>query len=342
MTHLVPTISKNIGHFWPKSHVLTKSCAENTLQNFSLVNFDILLIAPSISAELAVNGLLVGAIFALIAYGMALVWGVMNIINVAQGAYVILGGYVSLFFCTWLSALAPEAPVLLWVVLSLPISATAVAFVSWVAFLIVVRRILDKDLFVSLLATFGIELVLQQAMNQFFTAEERIIDANFPTWNFLSLYLPGSRLLGAALGLSAAAGIVLLMRRSGFGRAIRATAQNPRAARIMGVNTNRVYAATYALNGAICGIAGVIVAFVFILHPFQGLIYTLRSFAIVIVAGICNIPGVVFAGPGIGVYENFGSFLAGSELQNALVFLLVPVILLFRMHLLRRQRRFLS
>ena len=307
-----------------------------------LSNFDILLIAPTIGVELLINGLLVGALFALIAYGIALVWGVMNIINVAQGAYVILGGYVGFYVCTALAGLWPEAPPWLWIAVALPVSAAAVAFVSWIAFAIVVRRVLRADLFTSLLATFGIELVLQQAMNQFFTAEERIIESGIGSVSALGLIVPGSRLLGAALGLAAALAIILLMRRSRFGRAVRATAQNARAARIVGVDTDRIYALTYALNGAICGAAGVIVGFVFILHPFQGLLYTLRSFGIVVLAGLGNIPGVVAAGLGLGVYENFGAFLAGVELQNALVFLVVPVVLLFRMYSLRRQRRFLS
>ncbi len=307
-----------------------------------LANFEILLIAPTISLELLANGLLVGAIFALIAYGIALVWGVMNIINVAQGAYVILGGYVGFYLSELLAALWPAAPPWLWIVFALPAGAAVVALVSWIAFAIVVRRVLRADLFTSLLATFGIELVLQQAMNQFFTAEERVIESGLGSVSAFGAILPGSRLLGATLGLLAAAAIILLMRRSRFGRAVRATAQNARAARIVGVDTDRVYAMTYALNGAICGAAGVIVGFVFLLHPFQGLLYTLRSFGIVVLAGLGNIPGVIAAGLGLGVYENFGAFLAGVELQNALVFLVVPVVLLIRMYLLRRQRRYLS
>ncbi len=307
-----------------------------------LANFDILLIAPTIGLELLMNGLLVGALFALIAYGIALVWGVMNIINVAQGAYVIFGGYVGFYLCRALASQWTEAPPWLWIALAIPVAAAATALLSWIAFAIVVRRVLRADLFTSLLATFGIELVLQQAMNQFFTAEERVIESGLASVSFFGAILPGSRLLGAALGLAAALAIIVLMRRSRFGRAVRATAQNARAARIVGVDTDRVYALTYALNGAVCGAAGVIVGFVFLLHPFQGLLYTLRSFGIVILAGLGNIPGVVAAGIGLGVYENFGAFLAGVEFQNALVFLVVPVVLLYRMYSLRRHRKFLS
>ena len=306
-----------------------------------LSNLELLRLAPFINVQLILNGLLVGALFALIAYGMALVWGVMGIINVAQGAYVILGGYFAFYFTSFMHAWFENVNPLVWVVLSLPVAAALSALVSLGVFYSVIRRILDKDLFVSLLATFGIELVLQQLMNQVFSAEERVVQSGLATM-FLFNYqvsLPGSRLLGAALGIVTAIVIVLIMRFSRFGQAIRATAQNARAARIMGIDTDRVYAATYALNGVICGIAGAIVSFVFILQPFQGLIYTLRSFAIVILAGIGNIAMVIFAGIGMGVYENYSGWILGTQLQNAAVFLLVPIVLLWRMYAMRRQRK---
>ncbi|MFQ5438999.1 MAG: branched-chain amino acid ABC transporter permease, partial [Paracoccaceae bacterium] len=154
--------------------------------------------------------------------------------------------------------------------------------------------------------------------------------------------VPGSRALGALMGIGAAVLIVLLVRYSRFGRAIRATAQNARAARIMGIDTRRVYAMTFALNGAICGIAGSIVSFVYIVHPFQGLVYTLRSFVIVILAGIGNIAGVIFAAFGLGVYENYAGFILGPEFQDAMVFIIVPLALLVRAAIMRRKRQYLK
>ena len=312
--------------------------------NQILSNLDLLKIAPLINLELLINGLLVGSIFALIAYGMALVWGVMDIINVAQGAFVILGGYVAFYFINFAHNLFPDIDTILWLVLSIPIAAATVALFSYLVFASVISRILDRDLFVSLLATFGIELVLQQLMNQVFTAEDRVIDSGLATISMFQyqVNIPGSRLLGAGLGIATAIVIVLIMRYSRFGQAIRATSQNARAAGIMGIDTNKIYALTFALNGAICGVAGSIVAFVFIIHPFQGVIYTLRSFAIVILAGLGNIAAVILAGLGLGIYENFAGFIFGPQLQNAFVFLIVPVVLLIRMYLLRRQRKYLE
>ena len=312
--------------------------------NQILSNLELLKIAPLINLELLINGLLVGSIFALIAYGMALVWGVMDIINVAQGAFVILGGYAAFYFINFASNLFPAVDPIIWVILSIPIAAAAVALFSYLVFASVISRILNRDLFVSLLATFGIELVLQQLMNQVFTAEDRIIDSGLATISMFQyqVNIPGSRLLGAGLGIATAIIIVLIMRYSRFGQAIRATSQNARAAGIMGIDTNKIYALTFALNGAICGVAGSIVAFVFIIHPFQGVIYTLRSFAIVILAGLGNIAAVILAGLGLAIYENFAGFIFGPQLQNAFVFLIVPVVLLIRMYILRKQRKYLE
>ncbi len=301
-------------------------------------------LAPIINVELIVNGLLIGALFGLIAYGMALVWGVMDIINVSQGAFVMLGGYAAFYFTRAMTGIAPDMPMLTWIVLAMPVSALAVGLFAWIVFKLVITRVLDRDLFVSLLATFGIELVLQQSMNQLFTAEERVIDAQLRTFAFFDymVNVPGSRALGALLGVVAAIVIVILVRYTRFGRAIRATAQNPRAARIMGIDTEKVYGMTFALNGAICGVAGAIVAFVYIIHPFQGLIYTLRSFVIVILAGIGNIVGVIFAALGLGIYENYAGFVLGPEFQNGMVFIIVPLALLVRSWLMRRKRQYLK
>jgi len=135
---------------------------------------------------------------------------------------------------------------------------------------------------------------------------------------------------------------VTYLKRSKMGRAIRATAQNARAARIMGVDTDHVYATTYALNAAICGAAGSLVVMTWIIHPFLGLAYTLRSFLIVIVAGLGNLVGVIIAGLGLGAAEQYAAFLLGIEFRVAFVFLLMVVILIWRNRLLKKERRYLK
>ena len=286
-----------------------------------------------LSLQLLLDGLLVGAIFALAAYGLALVWGVMNIINVSQGELVILGGFV-----TWQLSTFDVHPLL-----GIPVSGAVLFVVGWLLYRAVVCRLVDRDLFVSLLATFGLSILMQQLMNQVFGADLQSADAALGSTLLLggSVVLANVKLAAFAAALVAAAALVLFLRRSRAGRALRATAQNARAARLMGVNTDRVYALAFALNAALCGVAGALVAMVWVVHPFIGITYTVRSFMIVVVAGLGNLAPVVLAGSLLGVAENFAGFILGVEFQSAFVFSLLVVILLLRSFLLARRRQVL-
>ena len=294
----------------------------------------LLLQSLPLSVQLLLDGLLVGAIFALAAYGMALVWGVMNIINVSQGELVILGGYVAWRFTTTFDVHP---------LLSLPVAGAVLFVVGWVLYRTVVFRLIDRDLFVSLLATFGLSIVLQQVMNQVFGADLQNVNAELGSTFLLGegVVLANVKLVAFAAALLAAALLVLFLRRSRAGRAIRATAQNARAARLVGVRTDRVYALAFALNAALCGVAGALVAMVWVIHPFIGITYTVRSFMIVVVAGLGNIAPVVAAGAALGVAENFAGFILGAEFQSAFVFSLLVVILLVRGYLRSRRRQVL-
>ena len=194
----------------------------------------------------------------------------------------------------------------------------------------------------ELLATFGVSILLQQLMNQMFGADiRRPPPHGLGTWSFSDgiVTIDQIKALAALAALALSVMLVLFLKRSRLGQAIRATAQKARAARIMGIDTGRVYAATYALNAAVCGAAGALVAMVWAIEPYLGLIFTIRSFMIVIVAGLRNLAGVVAAGVGLGAVENFAGFTLGTEFQVAFVFGLLVVILVGRSALLARQRR---
>ncbi len=296
-------------------------------------NIALLLATPPLNLQLLVSGILVGAIFALVAYGMALVWGVMNLINIAQGELVMLGGYVVYYL-----AQAGVSPLL-----GLPVAALAVAVVGWLLYHAVIRRVVGRDLFTSLLATFGISILIQQAANELFGSDVRTVESGLRTLFFFDglVSVEEVKLLAFVVALLVAAALTLFLRRSRLGQAIRATAQNARAARILGIPASRVYAATFAINGAICGVAGGLVAMTWIIQPYLGLAFTLRSFMIVVVAGIGNLAAVIFAGTGLGVAEDYAGFVLGAQFQLAFVFLLLVVILVFRNLRLQRRREHL-
>lgn len=297
-------------------------------------NLLILVHAPIFSVQLLIDGLLIGAIFALVAYGMALVWGVMDIINICQGEFVVLGGFV-----TYVLVEAGLNPFV-----GIPISFVVLFGVGWVVYRIVISRVVDQDLFISILATFGVSILLQQLMNQIFGADVQTVQSGLGTTFLFDNQVTVSqiKLLSFVLALAIGGVLIVFMKKSRLGQAIRATAQNARAARIMGIDTDRVYAMTYSLNAAICGAAGALVVMVWVVQAFQGLAYTVRSFMIVVVAGLGNLFGVVLSGLGLGVAENFAGFLFGAEFQMAFIFSLLVVILLWRSFRLKAKRQVLK
>ena len=290
--------------------------------------------APILMVQASMDGILLGILFALIAYGMALQWGVMNIINIAQGELVIMGGYIAYFM--YLSGIHPAFGVI--------VSPIIMYCVGWGMYKLVINKVVDKDLFTSILATFGISILAQQLMNFAFGADVVVAQSNFGTTMLFnnSVTLPNAKIFSGAVCVISAIILVIYMKKSKLGRAIRATAQNARAAKILGVDTEKVYAATFGINAALCGIAGACIAITYTLHPYTGLPYTVRSFMIVIIAGLGNLPAVAISGMGLGVFEEWSDYLLGTEFRIAAVFSLLVIILVYRRFKLARKREYLK
>jgi len=289
---------------------------------------------PILMVQASMDGILLGILFALIAYGMALQWGVMNIINIAQGELVILGGYIA--YTMYMMGIHPAFGVI--------VSPIIMFFIGWMLYKLVICRVVDRDLFISILATFGISILTQQLMNFIFGADVVVAQSNFGTTMFFEglVTLPNAKIFSAVVSVIFAIGLVIYMRKSKLGRAIRATAQNARAAKILGVDTEKVYAATFGINAALCGVAGSLISITFTLHPYVGLPYTIRSFMIVIVAGLGNLPGVALSGMGLGVFEEFADYILGTEFRIGAVFMLLVFILVYRRFILSRKREYLK
>tara|TARA_B100001173_G_scaffold300251_1_gene299591 strand:+ start:1087 stop:2031 length:945 start_codon:yes stop_codon:yes gene_type:complete len=290
--------------------------------------------APMLMVQASIDGILLGILFALIAYGMALQWGVMNIINIAQGELVIMGGYIAYFM--YLSGIHPAFGVI--------VSPIIMYFVGVGMYKLVINKVVDRDLFISILATFGISILAQQLMNFAFGADVVVAQSNYGTTMIFDnmVTIPNAKIFSGAVCIAAAIVLVIYMKKSKLGRAIRATAQNARAAKILGVNTEKVYASTFGINAALCGIAGACIAITFTLHPYTGLPYTVRSFMIVIIAGLGNLPAVAISGMGLGIFEEWADYLLGTEFRIAAVFSLLVIILVYRRFKLSRKREYLK
>ena len=298
-----------------------------------LDNLSLLGLAPLLNLQLLIDGLLIGSIFALAAYGLALVWGVMNIKNLAQGDFVIMGGYIAFTLS--------ESPFNLHPILSIPLVFVIMFVFGWVLYQTIIRRVIERDLFTSLLATFGLAIVIQQLINLAYGPDVQTIRSEMAIREFFEgeVTIADIKFVSFILAMIMALMITMFMKKSRMGRAIRATSQNARAARIMGINTDRVYAFTFSLNAAICGIAGVLISMIWVIQPFFGMTHSIRAFVIVTSAGFGNLIGVILSALGLGAVEQFSGFILGAEFQQATVVGLLVGVLIIRQIIQGRQRQ---
>ena len=296
-------------------------------------NLSLLGLVPMLNLQLLLDGLLIGSVFALAAYGLALVWGVMNIKNLAQGDFVIMGGYIAYTLS--------EPPINLHPILSIPIIFVIMFVFGWGVYHIIIKRVIERDLFTSLLATFGLAIVIQQLLNLAYGPDVQTANADMKIREFFGgdITIADTKLVSFLLALVVGLLITIFMKNSRMGRAIRATSQNARAARIMGVNTDKVYAFTFSLNAAICGVAGVLISIIWVIQPFFGITHSIRSFVIVTSAGFGNLIGVILSALGLGAVEQFSGFVFGAEFQQATVVGLLVGVLIIRQILQSRQRQ---
>ena len=296
-------------------------------------NLSLLGLAPMLNLQLLLDGLLIGSIFAIAAYGLALVWGVMNVKNLAQGDFVIMGGYIAFTLS--------ESPIGLHPLLSIPIVFVIMFAFGWVLYHTIIRRVIERDLFTSLLATFGLAIVIQQLINIAYGPDVQIAQSGMEIREFFGgeITIADTKLVSFMLAGIIAILITLFMKKSRMGRAIRATSQNARAARIMGIDTDKVYAFTFSLNAGICGIAGVLISIIWVIQPFIGTTHSIRSFVIVTSAGFGNLIGVILSSLGLGTIEQFSGFIFGAEFQQATVVALLVIVLIIRQIKQGRQRQ---
>ncbi|MEM7464990.1 MAG: branched-chain amino acid ABC transporter permease [Pseudomonadota bacterium] len=300
-----------------------------------LFNIRLLLDFPIVNLKIIIDGIMIGALFALAAYGLALVWGVMNVKNLAQGDFVIAGGYVAYSL----------NQVGIYPLLGVPLAFVIMWGIGWVIYKTIITRVIERDLFTSLLATFGLAIMMAQIMNLIFGSDTQSVDLGLPTW-FLGpsgiIDLPAAKVIGVAMATVLAIAVVIFMKHSRMGQAIRATAQDSRAARVMGIDTEKVYAFTFSLNAAICGAAGAIIVMIWVIQPFYGITYSVRAFVVVTAAGIGNLPGVIAAGLGIGAAEQYGGHIFGIGYQQAIAVVLLLIVLFVRLMQQRRIRQVLK
>jgi branched-chain amino acid transport system permease protein len=269
------------------------------------------------------NGLLVGGIYALIASGMALIFGVMRLVNFAHGAFLMLGTYLSYYGWTLLG-LNPYLGFPLW---------GAVLFLLAVGtYWLLVRRVMGQSDFLQILLTEGLGLILVGVAQLWFGADYRQI--NLPIANRIGGFGPFHFSVGYLLSFAVSVALVLGLRRflsrTEMGRAIRAVAQNRTVAPLMGIRVERVSAITFGLGIACAGIAGALLLPVFWTNPTVGGPYTLKSFVIVVLGGMGSVQGAALGGLLLGVAEQFTAYGWADRYAEVVDFVLFLAVLLFR------------
>jgi branched-chain amino acid transport system permease protein len=278
--------------------------------------------------QATIYGLLQGGLLAMIAVGFSLVWGVMNVINLSHGAYVLLGAYTAWeLHAAW--GLDP--------LLGAVAGGIAMFVVGYAVQRLLVNRIVNAPIFLTLLLTFGLQLVLVQGMAVLFSADYRSIATSYASESFglrpLGLgdvRVPYGRLLAFGVAVVATAALVLFARRSRTGIAILATGMDRTAARLMGINARHVYALTAGIAAALAGAAGALVGLVGTFSPPDAARFTLLSFVISVLGGLGNMYGALLGGLVLGVVQAWsGQYLPGTWV-NAVAFAVLVGVLIVR------------
>ncbi len=273
--------------------------------------------------QILANGLVLGGLYACIASGFSLVWGVLNVINILHGSFIVLGGYLA-FYAYVLLGIHPF--------LSILIAAPLFFALGYAMQRTLINRMIAAPVLLTLTLTFGLDLMLSNAMLAAFTADFRKLTLD-PPLGILSLgqvVLPVDRLIAMLLALGLTGMLYLVLSRSRIGRAIVAVRMDREAAALMGVNVTSVYAITFGLGALMAGASGPLLAMIFPISPLSGPAYLGKAFVICVLGGLGSVPGAMLGGIALGVVESFGSLWFGPEHATTLSFVLLIAILLVR------------
>ena len=276
------------------------------------------------------NGFSMGSIFLLIAVGLALSFGLMNIINLAHGEFIMIGAYTSysmqLLAAHYLNGPSPEVTY----IIAMPLSFLVAGFIGLVTERLLIRHLYGRPLN-TLLATWGVGLVLQQLARSIFGAPNVQVVA--PSWLTGSIavtaavVLPAKRLFIIGLVVVCLAALYCYMYRTNWGRRTRAVMQNRGMAASLGVATHRVDSLTFALGSGLAGLAGCTLALLGPIGPSMGTFYIVDAFIVVILGGLGHIPGTILAAFIIGMFNSIFEFTTTATVGKVLVFVMVIVFL---------------
>ncbi|MDR1730594.1 MAG: branched-chain amino acid ABC transporter permease [Synergistaceae bacterium] len=269
------------------------------------------------------NGVILGCIYALIALGLSLIYGILEMANFAHGEFYMLGAFMALFSMTLLGV--PFFAAML-------IAMAGMALFSALTERFIFRPIVGKPLINSMLLSFGLSTALANLALYFFRADPRKITSGLAgiRFRFMGLFLTGERLMILILSVVLVLCLAWFIQYTRMGKAMRAVAQDRTAAQLAGINVRRVYSVTFAVSGALAAAAGTMVGAMFFVSPEMGFTVVLKSFVIVILGGFGSVKGVIFAAILIGLTESLGGGFISYAYKDAYPFLLLVLLFILR------------
>jgi branched-chain amino acid transport system permease protein len=269
------------------------------------------------------SGVLIGLIYALVAVGLTMIFGVMDIVNFAHGEFLMLGMYASFWLFT-LYALDP--------LLTLPLTVLMLFAFGVLLYKTIIRRITDAPMLSQIFTTFGLMILLRGVAQFLWKPDFRSIENSWVSGSVKAFGIQlGQPQLVAGLGAVVVTGVIYwFLNRTKLGAALEATAADKEAARLMGIDSHRMFALAWGIGAACAGAAGALLSTFFPIFPEVGANFILIAFVVVNLGGFGSVTGAFIAGILVGVIEVMGGLLLGPQYKTAVVLVLFLAVLMFR------------
>ncbi len=260
-----------------------------------------------------VNGLLIGCMYSLIAIGLTLIWGVMNIVNFAHADFLMIGMFTSF----WLYTLYAVDPLY-----SIPVCAVLLFLLGWVIYKFIVSKVMTGPGLAQVVVTFGVSIFLANLAVWLWTPDFRMIQRPLlhGTWDFGAVQLSVPKTVASIGSVLFSAGLFLFLRMTKTGKAILAVEMNRTSALLMGINTEKVNALSFAIGTSLVGVAGAFLSMYYYIYPQVGGTFGLLSFCVVALGGFGSIEGAFIAGILIGIVQTLGGYFFDPAYKYAIVF----------------------
>lgn len=271
-------------------------------------------------AQMVLSGIALGGVYAIVGLGLTLVFGVMRVINIAHGEFLMLGGFFTYFL--FILGISP--------LVALPFCLLVLFGLGYILHRGLVRRTVGKTELASLLLTFGISVALVGATLAVWGSDYRSVPYITSSLQIGPVFIGTTKVLAFAIAMTLSLLFYLFMRYLRIGHAIRATSQVQEMAMICGINVGLVHVVSFGMGAALAGAGGSLLSMMYAVFPEMGLVFTIKAFAIVVLGGIGNFLGAFLAGMILGVSETLGSLLFSVQATEAIAFILLIVTLLIQ------------